>query len=383
MKTVVAFVFALATASATGSRGVPVPTDPQETQNAAVKYLRADAALRQSYPLTPDAATSLETALASPLDAQDEQLVAAAEEALVEFEHGASLKHCDWAMSVEDGPLTNTAHRGAVAELVLVAGLRARLRFRSGDTTGAMKDALAAMAGARHLSVDGSLASVLISFKQEKELIEVFAQNLDRFSQEELNELASGLDALPRGSDIRSAFEAEKLSRNDLLPVAEAVKSREDLIDDLVKRIPALRSDRARATEIVDGCGGSIRGFLHCVSEQASFYSSWAARFTLPPEQFESVYKTQMGIVSKANPVIRVFTPNLPRLRWAQAYSETRQALLEAAIRVRLNGRNALRQVPDPYDGSPFSYVQLERGFELKSRLSEDGTLVSLAVALP
>jgi len=37
-------------------------------ENAAVKYLRADAALRQSYALAPDAAAKLEKALALPLD---------------------------------------------------------------------------------------------------------------------------------------------------------------------------------------------------------------------------------------------------------------------------------------------------------------------------
>jgi len=86
----------------------------QDVENAAVKYLRADAALRQSYPLAPDAAAKLEKALALPLDGEDEKLVAAAEDALVEFHHGAAIKRCDWVMSVEDGALANTAHRGAI-----------------------------------------------------------------------------------------------------------------------------------------------------------------------------------------------------------------------------------------------------------------------------
>lgn len=43
-----------------------------------------------------------------------------------------------------------------------VSGLRARLRFRDGNAAGATSDLLAAMAAARHLSVDGSLASVLV-----------------------------------------------------------------------------------------------------------------------------------------------------------------------------------------------------------------------------
>jgi hypothetical protein len=57
----------------------------QKPENAAVKYLRADVSLRQTYPLAPDAAVKLERALESPLDGEDEKLVAAADEALVEF----------------------------------------------------------------------------------------------------------------------------------------------------------------------------------------------------------------------------------------------------------------------------------------------------------
>jgi len=83
--------------------------------------------------------------------------VGAAEEALVEFDHGATIKRCDGQMSVEDGPLASTAHRGAIRELVAVSGLRARLPFSRWDTRGAIGDALAAMAAARHLSVDAAL----------------------------------------------------------------------------------------------------------------------------------------------------------------------------------------------------------------------------------
>jgi hypothetical protein len=133
------------------------------SENAALKYLRADAALRQSYPLSPDTAAKLESVLESSLNVDDEKLAAAATEALVEFDHGATLKRCDWAMSSEDGPYANTSHRGAMRELVAVSGIRARLRFRDQDVQGAMDDVLAAMAAARHLSLDGTLASVLFA----------------------------------------------------------------------------------------------------------------------------------------------------------------------------------------------------------------------------
>jgi hypothetical protein len=175
--------------------------------------------LRQSYPLPPDAGSKLEKALESPLDGEGEKLVAAADEALVEFHHGAALKTCDWELSIEDGPLADTSHRGAIKELVAVSGLRARLRFRDGNLPGAMNDALATMAAARHLSVDGTLASVLFAYKLERMISGVLERNLDQFSPSQLNELAIGLDALPSGSSLGGAFEALRSTVAQLTPV--------------------------------------------------------------------------------------------------------------------------------------------------------------------
>jgi hypothetical protein len=352
----------------------------QGTENAAVKYLRADAALRQSYALAPDAAVKLQKALESPLDREDEKLAAAAEEALVEFHHGATIKWCDWMMSKEDGPLANTAHRGAIMDLVAVSGLRARLRFRDGNSVGAMGDALAAMAAARHLSVDGSLASVLIAYKLENALTAILARNLHRFSPVQLRDLVRGLKALPSGSSLATAFESEKVGRNDLLDIVQGAKSRDELIELLLNKLPVLESNRALAAEIVDGCGGSVSGFTTCANQQHSFYTAWASQFSLPPEQFERAYKAEIEEVSKANPVIQQFTPALPRFRWAEAYSQTRRALLQTAIAVRLDGPSALNRHPDPYDGNPFSYIPMDGGFRLESQLREGGAPISLSI---
>jgi hypothetical protein len=362
-----------------GAQVRPARTE-QASENAAVKYLRADASLRQSYVLAPDAAAKLVHALETPLDAEDEKLVAAAKDALIEFHHGATLKRCEWSMSEEDGPLANTAHRGAIMELAAVSGLRARLRFRDGDSSGAISDVLAAMAAARHLSVDGSLASVLFAYKLENALREILAQNLSRFSPGQLKELSSGLNFLPSGSSLGTAFESEKVRRSDFVDVVHRTKSRNELIVRLLNRAPILESNRALAAEIVDGCGGSVGGFEACANRQHSFYEGWAPRFSLPPEEFERVYKAEIEQASRANPLIRQFTPALPRFRWAEAYSQTRRALLQTAIAIRLEGRSALDRHPDPYDGNPFSYIPVDEGFRLESRLRESGAPLSLSI---
>jgi len=117
------------------------------------------------------------------------------------------------------------------------------------------------------------------------------------------------------------------------------------------------------------------------VDQQHSFYVSWVPRFTLPPEEFEKTYKVEFDSLSKANPVVWQFTPALPRFHWAEAYEQTRRALLHTAIAVRLAGRKAVSQSPDPYDRKPFTYIALGEGFKLESRLVEGGVPLSLSIA--
>lgn len=381
MRASIAFASLLLVSAGLGIRAYPA--QEQGAQNAAVKYLRADSSLRQSYSLPPDAAANLQKALESPLNEEDEKMVASAGEALIEFQHGASSKRCDWEMSTGDGALANTAHRGAIVELASISGLRARIRFREGNTTGATTDLLAAMAAARHLSVDGSLASVLLAYKLENTLSVILAQNLFRLSEVQLRDLTTQLQALPSGFTLGKALSAEKVQRNDLLEIGQGAKSREDLINLLLKRVPVLQSNKSLATEIVDGCGGNVEGFLHCVNQQQVFYSEWVTKFDLPPEQFEHDYKAQLQEVSKNNSVMRQFTPVLPRFRWAEAYCRTHRALLQAGIALRLDGPSALDRHPDPYDGEPFSYSRIDRGFRLTSRLTDNGSPLSLAVTTP
>src|SRR5260370_38201888 len=127
------------------------------------------------------------------------------------------------------------------------------MRFRDGNTTGAMDDALAAMAAARHLSVDGSLASVLFAYKLENSVTGVLVQNLLRLSPAQLHELASGLNGLPSGSNLGTALELEKLSRNELWAIAQNAKTRAQLTEQLLHNIPPLRSHRGPAVETCAG----------------------------------------------------------------------------------------------------------------------------------
>ena len=373
------FSFVLILSSVYGVYGQSLQ-DKDKWPNAAVKYLRADASLRQSYPLTTDAWLSLESALTQPLTPEDEKLVTSADEALTEFEHGADIERCDWEPSVQDGPSANTAHRGAVRELVAVAELRARMRFRDRQNQRAIEDVLAGYTAARHLSLDGSIASVLFGYRVEAEVSGVLEKSLNSLQPHELVQLDSGLLRLPSGSSMQDALESEKVDRNDLWAVVRRATSRDDLIRHMVKEIPFLKGDEKKAAEVVDGCGGSVAGVMDCIEKQGAFYGKWVSRFSLSPEQFQEQYQTDLAQASLGNPVIALFTPSLPQLRWAEAYNATRRALIRAAVAVKRGGAEQLAHVRDPYDGRAFGYSRLPSGFKLESRLRQNGTPLSVSI---
>jgi hypothetical protein len=347
--------------------------------NAAVQYLRADVALHQAYPLPPQGWIKLEQALEGPLNAEDEKLVASASEALTEFQHGAKSKLCDWQINAEDGPFANTSHRGAVMELVAVSALRARIRMRDGGHNGAITDLLAAYAAARHLSLDGSIASVLIGYKLEREVTAALQNAIALLTPAELETLESGFAGLPPGSSMQNVIAAEKLNRNDLGHIVEDAHTHDELISRMAE-IPSLDNDRAKAQALVDGCGGSLSGVVDCIDKQTAFYKKWIASFGLPPETFQQQYDPDYARASIGNPILERFTPMLSRLRWAEAYNNTRRALLQAAIAVQRGGAKALSRYPDPSNGHFFNYTQLANGFALESLLKENGKPISLSV---
>jgi hypothetical protein len=348
-------------------------------RNAAVQYLRADVALHQAYPLPPQAWIKLEQAVEGPLSAEDEKLVAAASEALTEFQHGAKSKRCDWQINADDGPFANTSHRGAVMELVAVSALRARIRLHDGDHKGALADLLAAYAAAHHLSLDGSIASVLIGYKLEREVTTVLQNAIALLTPAELETLESGLADLPQGSSMQNAITAEKLNRNDLASIIGNAHTRDELVSRMAE-IPFLAKDLVKAQKVVDGCGGSLAGVMNCIDKQNAFYEKWTANFGLPPETFQQQYDPDYARASIGNPILERFTPMLSRFRWAEAYNNTRRTLLNAAVAVQRGGTKELSRYLDPSNDQPFSYIQLPNGFALESSLKENGKPISLSV---
>jgi hypothetical protein len=93
-----------------------------------------------------------------------------------------------------------------------------------------------------------------------------------------------------------------------------------------------------------------------------------AKTLDLPPDQVAKEFQREEQKLA-GNPVFKVFAPVLHNVRERQARADVRRAFLSAALAVQLEGRDSLKQHPDPINGEPFEYSAFEGGFELRSKL--------------
>jgi hypothetical protein len=337
--------------------------------NAALNYFRAYAALHQAVNLPPELPALLEKYETVPLDQQVSTLILAAEDALREMHHGANLRQCEWKVSVQDGMVADTSHRGVARELVALAGLRARLRFSVGKSSEAVDDLLTAITLARHLSVDGSLTSALVAYTLERGPVNILARHLPQLNSSQIEQVKSRYNSLPPSAKMSDVvLSHQKISRGMIMGLLEGAQERQEVI----KRLTNLSAFReGGATEFLDGCGGTVVGVREKVGQLTPHYLEWAGWFNLSPEEFEKRYKADALRLEKNNLAFKFLTPAINKARWAEAYHQTRQALLRAALDVQQSGRKALTQQVDPYSGKPFEYLEAKNGFILRSQLKD------------
>ena len=75
--------------------------------------------------------------------------------------------------------------------------------------------------------------------------------------------------------------------------------------------------------------------------------------------------------------------PAIVKVIDARDRNRARLALLEAAVDVARNGREALAKHRDPFGTGPFEYVARPQGFELRSALQIDGKPVTFIAGPP
>jgi hypothetical protein len=340
---------------------------PDLGANAALKYWQAFTTLPRFTAAEQD--KLLAECQTMPLDARARRGVAGAGYALDMMHRGARLPRCDWAIGWADEGLENRLpHLEGARLLSSLACLRARLRFEGGRNAPAIEDILAAMTLGRHASLDGSLPSILTGYAIERRLSETLARHLPQLDPRTIKDLRKRLGALPVGGGLATAVRQEQLLETGwFVGKVKEAKDKESVLAFLGR----LWGSPEEARALLEDCGGTPAGVVKYTEELRAWYPLLARQMELPLGRFE---KEQERAARKlaANPMYRRFAPPVIRCRWLKAQAEVRRALLSAALAVRLDGKGALKDHPDPVIGGPFGHVAFEGGFELRSKWKPD-----------
>jgi hypothetical protein len=349
---------------------------PEPGANAALKYWQAFATL----PRFTDAEqkNKLAESLNKPLDAQARQMVTRAAYSLRMLHYGAAQPRCDWGIAYEDEGLSVLCpHRDAARVLCNLACLSARLHFEEDRDAEAIDNLVDAMTLGRHISRDGPFFMLLTGYATEHRAIETLALYLPKLDAKKIENLRKRLDALPPGGRSATAMKYEEVFALDwFVRHVRATKDKDSLLALLTRALDTPE----KARDFLAECGGTTEGVLQVAEETRRSYVRMAKQLDLPPDQvakeMEREEKKQVG-----NPVFKILFPALVKVRWRQARIEVRRAMLSAALAVRINGRAALKNHPDPVVGGSFDYESVEGGFELRSKLKEgDDKPLTLAV---
>jgi hypothetical protein len=351
--------------------------------NAALVYWQAFATLPT---LTHDEQGRLGSeCLTMPLDDSARELVNKAGYSLTMMHRGAAVPRCGWAIDWdEDGIDALLPHASAARVLSSLACLRARISFHEGRGGEAIDDVVAAMTLGRHVSLDGSLIAVLVGYSIEHRMGEVLALGLPRLDAKAIKDVQQRLAALPAGESPGAALRAcEEKTLDWWIRKVQRTKDEGSLLDLLALVTKESegkdRDPRARGREFLELCGGNADGVLKCAQEARPSYELMAKGLELPLDQFEKEFERET-MKRTGNPVFKAFFPPLVKVRRSQARADVRRALLSAALAVQLEGRDALKNHPDPVAGGPLEFVTFVGGFELHSNFKDDDKSLVLTV---
>ena len=102
----------------------------------------------------------------------------------------------------------------------------------------------------------------------------------------------------------------------------------------------------------------------------------------MPWKEFDAQYPEFVKKAKAASPLAADFfgLPIMDQVVARERRYQTQMALFKAALAVVQSGPDKLKDIKDPFDDGPFEYRALDKGFELKSKLTHQEKPVTLTV---
>jgi hypothetical protein len=316
-----------------------------------------------------------------PLDAAAVKLIDQSKNSLKYLHRGAKIEPCDWGLNYEDGIGLLLPHAGKARTLAQLAALRARHEFETGDTKAGLADVAAMFRLARHVENEPIMILQLVGYAIEGLAVHAAAPYLPA-AKADLADLTAVLDRLPPGASV-----ADMLKRENQSFLGWTIR-------ELKAAEKAKPGGWARVWKEITGTGGegeqpgaealkAVQSFDEAIKQCEGLipmYEELAKLSELPPKEFDAKYPEFVKKAQAANALARAVLPAVDKMMARKRQTETRLAMLKAAIAVVRGGPDAVKDHKDPFGDGPFEYQATDGGFELRSKLTYKDQPVTLAV---
>jgi hypothetical protein len=135
----------------------------------------------------------------------------------------------------------------------------------------------------------------------------------------------------------------------------------------------------ADAPDVVKNAS-SLEEVLRMVEAVFPLYDELARLAALPPDEFAPQYAAFKQRTKAEFAAAGLLLPAIDQLKAKEDRHTARMAMLLAAIAYVEGGQAKLNPLKDPFGSGPFALRQLDKGFELKSKLMYEGQPVTLVV---
>jgi hypothetical protein len=344
---------------------------PPVSDNAALQYWQAFAMLPA---LDAKQEKLLETWADAPLDDAAGKLLDQSRASLMFLHRGAKLQWCDWGIDYRDGISMFLPHLAKARVLGRLAALDARRAFETHQGDRAREDAFGMVALAHHVGSDHTLVSTLVCYAIEGMAIDAVTPYLPGVSAS-YKDAVSAFQSLPPSPRLDEAMLCEKrLAGSIIKQLQDAEKHRRGSWRDVWQSM--LGKDNPDPLKDIEDLGQLVEvmdKFMHVYDELSQLMA-------LPAKEFDAKYPAFVERTEAAQPIAKLLLPSVQKIVTAQRRSEARMAMLLAAIAVVEGGPEKLAGINDPFGDGPFGYRKLEPGFELSSKLQENGKPVKLVI---
>ena len=255
-------------------------------------------------------------------------------------------------------------HLGPARNLSRLAVLRARHRFHVGRDQDGVADILAAMSLGRHAGRDRTLVGLLVDNAIQTMAQNVVAAYLLKLSPTAMEQLASGIAQLPPQNSFSQCMVSEAAFVPWLIDHVEATTSDAELLTACRRMVGDDLAD-----ELIEKSGGRD-GIIEHTTALIPLYARLPGLVDRPIQHDDTPFLRLLDDAN-SNPVGALLYPALDKAWHAHRRYQCRNAMLRAALDITRRGKEVLSRHHDPTDGGNFEYIELDQGFELRSKLRQ------------